>query len=55
MGGFVKAILMRRYCRWPMRRLALMCGLWLSVSTLVWGAPSPAAATQSGGNYFSAL
>ena len=43
MGCFAKAIRMRCYCRWSMHRLALIWGLLLSISTLAWGAPAPAA------------
>jgi len=31
------------YCQWTVRKLAVVVGLLLSVSTLTWGAPSPAA------------
>src|SRR5262245_47337796 len=31
------------YCQWTVHRLAVVSGLLLSVSTLAWGAPTPAA------------
>jgi ABC-type Zn uptake system ZnuABC Zn-binding protein ZnuA len=35
--------MMAFYCQWTMRQLAVMSGLLLSLSTLAWGAPTPAA------------
>src|SRR5438445_11234623 len=40
---FLRVIIMICYCQWTVRRLAVVSGLLLSVSTLAWGAPSPAA------------
>jgi ABC-type Zn uptake system ZnuABC Zn-binding protein ZnuA len=35
--------MMAFYCQWTVRQLAVMSGLLLSLSTLAWGAPTPAA------------
>lgn len=43
MGCFLRATMMAFYCQWTMRQLAVMSGLLLSLSTLAWGAPTPAA------------
>src|SRR5215813_7868524 len=43
MGCFLRAIMMAFYCQWTVRQLAVVSGLLLWVSPLVWGAPTPAA------------
>ena len=43
MGCFLRATMMAFYCQWTVRQLAVMSGLLLSLSTLAWGAPTPAA------------
>jgi ABC-type Zn uptake system ZnuABC Zn-binding protein ZnuA len=43
MGCFLRATVMAFYCQWAVRQLAVMSGLLLSLSTLAWGAPTPAA------------
>ena len=35
--------MMAFYCQWTVRQLAVVSGLLLCVSALVWGAPTPAA------------
>src|SRR5512144_821726 len=43
MTASCRPVLTLRYCQWVARRLAMVGGLWLSVSTLAWSAPVPAA------------